>query len=62
MRQLEGTTLGTHNGATYNQVINGHFYYYQEMWCNQGMGAYSDTRCRARADRDVHRHPGRGWR
>ncbi len=31
-----GTPLGTHNGAMYNQVINGHFYWYQEEWSNQG--------------------------
>lgn len=31
-----GTTLGTHNGAKYNQVINGHFYWYQEEWSNVG--------------------------
>jgi len=30
-----GATLGTHNGAKYNQVINGHFYWYQEEWSNQ---------------------------
>ncbi len=31
-----GTPLGTApNGAPYNQVINGHFYYYQEEWSNQ---------------------------
>jgi hypothetical protein len=30
-----GTPLGTHNGAEYNQVINGHFYWYQEEWSNQ---------------------------
>jgi PKD domain-containing protein len=30
-----GTPLGTHNGAMYNQVINGHFYWYQEEWSNQ---------------------------
>ena len=31
-----GTPLGTaHNGAKYNQVINGHFYWYQEEWSNQ---------------------------
>ena len=31
-----GTPLGTApNGATYNQVINGHFYWYQEEWSNQ---------------------------
>jgi hypothetical protein len=30
-----GTPLGTApNGAKYNQVINGHFYWYQEMWSN----------------------------
>ena len=31
-----GTPLGTHNGAQYNQVINGHFYWFQEEWSNQG--------------------------
>ena len=31
-----GTPLGTHNGALYNQVINGHFYWYQEEWSNVG--------------------------
>jgi PKD repeat protein len=31
-----GKPLGTHNGAKYNQVINGHFYWYQEEWSNQG--------------------------
>ena len=32
-----GTPLGTApNGAKYNQVINGHFYWYQEEWSNQG--------------------------
>ena len=32
-----GTPLGTApNGAMYNQVINGHFYWYQEEWSNQG--------------------------
>lgn len=31
-----GTPLGTApNGAKYNQVINGHFYWYQEEWSNQ---------------------------
>jgi PKD repeat protein len=30
-----GTPLGTHNGASYNQVINGHFYWFQEEWSNQ---------------------------
>jgi hypothetical protein len=35
-RQM-GTPLGTAaNGAKYNQVINGHFYWYQEEWSNQG--------------------------
>jgi hypothetical protein len=30
-----GTPLGTApNGARYNQVINGHFYWYQEEWSN----------------------------
>jgi PKD repeat protein len=32
-----GTPLGTApNGSEYNQVINGHFYWYQEEWSNQG--------------------------
>jgi PKD repeat protein len=32
-----GTALGTApDGAKYNQVINGHFYWYQEEWSNQG--------------------------
>jgi PKD repeat protein len=32
-----GTPLGTApNGAKYNQLINGHFYWYQEEWSNQG--------------------------
>ena len=31
-----GTPLGkAPNGAKYNQVINGHFYWYQEEWSNQ---------------------------
>ncbi len=33
---VNGTPLGTHNGALYNQVINGHFYWYQEEWSNIG--------------------------
>jgi PKD repeat protein len=33
---MMGTPLGTApNGAKYNQVINGHFYWYQEEWSNQ---------------------------
>jgi hypothetical protein len=32
-----GTPLGlASNGAKYNQVINGHFYWYQEEWSNVG--------------------------
>jgi PKD repeat protein len=31
-----GTPLGTHNGAKYNQVINGHLYWYQGEWSNLG--------------------------
>jgi|HubBroStandDraft_4_1064222.scaffolds.fasta_scaffold10295_5 hypothetical protein len=32
-----GTTLGhAPDGAAYNQVINGHFYWYQEEWSNIG--------------------------
>jgi PKD repeat protein len=31
-----GPVLGTHSGAKYNQVINGHFYWYQEEWSNDG--------------------------
>jgi PKD repeat protein len=35
--RVMGTPLGTApNGAKYNQVINGHFYWYQEEWSNQG--------------------------
>ncbi len=35
-RQM-GATLGTApDGAKYNQVINGHFYWYQEEWSNVG--------------------------
>jgi hypothetical protein len=31
-----GTALGTaSNGALYNQVVNGHLYYYQQMWSNE---------------------------
>jgi hypothetical protein len=32
---MMGTPLGMHNGAKYNQVINGHFYWFQEEWSNQ---------------------------
>ncbi len=33
---MMGTPLGTApNGAKYNQVINGHFYWFQEEWSNQ---------------------------
>jgi PKD repeat protein len=31
-----GPALGTYNHAAYNQVINGHYYYYQMMWSNDG--------------------------
>jgi PKD repeat protein len=31
-----GPSLGTYNGYQYNQVINGHHYYYQMMWSNDG--------------------------
>ncbi|MEA2147157.1 MAG: hypothetical protein QOG59_2744 [Solirubrobacteraceae bacterium] len=31
-----GDALGTHNGAKYNQVIDGHFYWYQTEWSNIG--------------------------
>ena len=30
-----GEPLGETEGASYNQVINGHFYWYQEEWSNQ---------------------------
>ena len=33
---MTGTALGSHNGALYNQVINTHFYWFQEEWSNQG--------------------------
>jgi hypothetical protein len=33
--RVRGTPLGTApNGSPYNQVINGHFYWYQEEWSN----------------------------
>jgi plastocyanin len=33
--RVRGNPLGTApNGANYNQVINGHFYWYQEEWSN----------------------------
>jgi PKD repeat protein len=31
-----GEPVGTVEGKSYNQVINGHFYWYQEEWSNQG--------------------------
>lgn len=31
-----GTPLGTVNGQNYNQVINGHKYWYQQEWSNNG--------------------------
>jgi hypothetical protein len=32
-----GAALGkAPNGASYNQVVNGHYYWYQEEWSNQG--------------------------
>jgi hypothetical protein len=31
-----GTPLGTVNGQKYNQVINGHKYWYQQEWSNDG--------------------------
>ncbi len=31
-----GALLGMHNGAKFNQVINGHPYWYQEEWSNKG--------------------------
>ncbi len=35
--RVRGNPLGTApNGAKYNQVINGHFYWYQEEWSNVG--------------------------
>ena len=40
-----GTPLGTApDGAKYNQVIDGHLYWYQQMWSNQGQ------RCLQRLD------------
>jgi hypothetical protein len=34
--ESNGAALGTAlNGASYNQLINGHFYWYQEEWSNQ---------------------------
>ena len=37
-----GTILGKAGGAKYNQVINGHFYWYQEEWSNQGRECMQD--------------------
>jgi hypothetical protein len=35
--RVRGNPIGTApNGAQYNQVINGHFYWYQEEWSNLG--------------------------
>jgi hypothetical protein len=31
-----GAALGKYHGVPYNQVINGHYYYYQTMWSNDG--------------------------
>jgi hypothetical protein len=37
--EVMGEPLGKAiNGSDYNQVINGHFYWYQEEWSNQGHG------------------------
>jgi PKD repeat protein len=37
--EIMGEPLGKAlNGSNYNQVINGHFYWYQEEWSNQGHG------------------------
>ena len=33
---MMGTPLGTPQRRQYNQVIDGHFYWYQEEWSNQG--------------------------
>src|SRR5262249_38698195 len=33
---IMGPTLGTHNGQPFNQVVNGHFYWYQTEYSNQG--------------------------
>jgi hypothetical protein len=33
---IMGPKLGKHNGAVYNQVVNGHFYWYQTEYSNQG--------------------------
>jgi PKD repeat protein len=33
-----GAALGTQNHYLYNQVINGHYYYYQTMWSNDQHG------------------------
>ncbi|HEX4188191.1 MAG TPA: IPT/TIG domain-containing protein [Solirubrobacteraceae bacterium] len=34
--ESDGTELGTaSNGASYNQLVDGHFYWYQEEWSNQ---------------------------
>ncbi len=53
-----GTPLGTApNGAKYNQVINGHFYWYQEEWSNQGHTCLQRfTLSGNEADGEVHGH------
>ncbi len=45
------------NGAKYNQVINGHFYWYQEEWSNQRPHLPPAAHAvRHQADGDVHGH------
>ena len=54
-----GTTLGTApNGAKYNQVIDGHFYWYQEDGAIRPIRACSGLRQPGTAAREVHGHRG----
>ena len=57
---LMGTPLGTApDGAKYNQVINGHFYWYQEEWSNRTHSCLQRLTPAGTAARKVHGHRGR---
>ncbi len=57
-----GAPLGkAANGAKYNQVIDGHFYWYQQEWSNQTPSLHAAPRLqRRRADRDILKRSRRG--
>jgi len=46
------------DGAAYNQVINGHFYWYQEEWSNTGHACCSGSRRHRHSIGDVQSHEG----